>query len=80
MKKQVKWVDLVAMIAICCLLLAAYATKWDRYLFRLPFVTLLTFYFVGKSVRDYELRLWDKKHPALAPTSRGDSALGREPL
>jgi predicted membrane protein len=62
MKKRVVAVDIVAIVGIFCLLLAAIFLKFEKYLFRLPFVTLFAFYLIGKYARDYELKLWEKRH------------------
>jgi hypothetical protein len=55
-------VDLVAILGIAALLLIAIQFEFEKYLFRLPFVTLYAFYLIGKLCRDYELKLWGRKH------------------
>jgi len=63
MKKRVMIVDVVAIVSIFFLLVAGILLKFEEYLFRLPFVTLFAFYLIGKYARDYELKLWEKRHP-----------------
>jgi hypothetical protein len=62
MKKQVITVDIVAMIGIFALLMVGILFDLEKYLFSLPFVTLYAFYLIGKFARDYELKLWERKH------------------
>ena len=45
-KKRILVVDVVYMITSGALLIVLVVVGWDEYLFRLPFLTLLLFYYV----------------------------------
>ena len=75
MKNHIVVVDIFVMLGIFSLLVAAEILHFKRYLFGFPFVTPLAFYVTGKSARDYEFKLWDKRHSANAkdPSKEGDA-------
>ena len=60
--KRVIWIDILAIVGIFVLLVASVLLNFEKYLFRLPFVTLFAFYAIGKYMRDLELKIWNKKH------------------
>jgi len=67
LKKRVIIVDIVAILGIFVLLSASVLLDFQEYLFKLPFITLLVFYAIGKYARDYELKLWDRKNTKITP-------------
>lgn len=67
--KRVIWIDMLAIAGIFVLLVASVLFNFEKYLFRLPFVTLFAFYGIGKYMRDLEIRIWDKKHASDDPGS-----------
>jgi hypothetical protein len=72
--KQVLVVDVVAVLVIGAVAMLATIPSVGRLAFGcFPVVTLLVFYFLGKSARDLELRLWEKRHPdpSTSPLPRG---------
>lgn len=67
-QKRVIVVDMVFMVALLVLLVGSLLLNLDRFLFRLPFVTLLLFYYIGKWARSYEIKLQNRRN-----TSPNDS-------
>ena len=70
MEKRVPRVDMFAILGIFVILVVAILLELDKYLFRIPFVTLFVFYAIGKYARDYEIKLWNKKHGS-SPDNQG---------
>ena len=61
--KQVMIVDVVAILMIAAVAMLAMIPSVERLMFRFLVVTLMVFYFLGKWARDFELKLWEKRHP-----------------
>ncbi len=73
-QRHVWFVDLTAILVVGALgYLAATTSFGDKFLWRMPVVTLWAFYFMGKYARNFELRLWEKRHAARAPRREGAS-------
>jgi hypothetical protein len=49
-------VDLYFLVALAVILIISYFAGLDKFLFKLPYITLMAFYFIGKFARDYEIK------------------------
>ena len=62
MKKLDKAVSIYSILGIGLFLILAVVFDFDKYLFKFSFVTAYGFFVIGKYVRDYEIRLWNRRN------------------
>ena len=58
-------VDIIFMVALAVFLVVCILLDIQEYLFKLPYVTLLVFYFIGKWARNYELKRLNKSREGI---------------
>jgi hypothetical protein len=62
MKKVDKAISIYSILGIALFLILAVIFDYDKYLFKYSFVTAYGFFLIGKYVRDYEIKRWNRRN------------------